>query len=107
MSIDKGDLDKSGERSTIYYDILGNLYKPPYKSTRYINIDKRKSDTSKALPILYRNKHECCGCTACYSICSKHAIQMLPDEEGFKYPVVDAEICIGCRLCTKVCPIKS
>lgn len=31
------------------------------------------------------------------------AISMLPDEEGFLYPVVDAEICIRCHLCEQVC----
>ena len=31
------------------------------------------------------------------------AITMLPDEEGFLYPVVDAEICVRCYLCMKVC----
>lgn len=51
------------------------------------------------------NKKECCGCTACYTICPKKCIQMLEDNEGFKYPHVNKEKCINCRLCDKVCPI--
>lgn len=44
-------------------------------------------------PILYEKKEECCGCTACYSICSHSAITMIEDEEGFLYPQVDVELC--------------
>lgn len=47
---------------------------------------------------------ECCGCTACESICSKKAITMKPDNEGFLYPVVNEEKCINCGLCLNVCP---
>ena len=60
----------------------------------------------KPIPVLYERKEDCCGCTACYAICPKSAISMQPDEEGFDYPVVDAEKCIRCYLCLKVCPIK-
>lgn len=34
------------------------------------------------------------------------AITMLPDEEGFLYPVIDAEICIRCYKCLDVCAFK-
>lgn len=50
-------------------------------------------------------KENCCGCTACYSICPKKAITMVEDSEGFKYPKVDKSKCIDCKLCEKVCPI--
>ena len=49
------------------------------------------------------NPEDCCGCTACASICSKEAITMQPDALGFLYPVVDKEKCIDCGLCEKVC----
>ena len=32
---------------------------------------------------------------------------MEADEEGFKYPVVNKDICIDCGRCEKVCPIIS
>lgn len=35
------------------------------------------------------------------------AITMLPDEDGFLYPVVDAEICIRCYKCISVCDFKA
>ena len=63
-------------------------------------------NNNKPIPVLYENKVDCCGCTACYAICPKNAISMQPDEEGFDYPVVDAEKCIECFACSKVCPIK-
>lgn len=46
---------------------------------------------------------QCCGCTACSSICSHEAITMQPDTLGFLYPVVDEEKCTDCGLCEKVC----
>ena len=52
------------------------------------------------------NKEECCGCTACYAICSRDAIVMQSDEEGFEYPMVDRDKCVGCGKCLKVCPMK-
>lgn len=97
-------------------------------STRYINISG--SDNSSTLPELYSRKELCCGCSACYAVCPKSnhcsddfikykflkysdrieefpysgAISMLPDEEGFIYPVVDASVCIRCYRCLAVCP---
>lgn len=46
---------------------------------------------------------QCCGCTACASVCPHDAITMQPDVMGFLYPTVDAEKCIDCGLCEKVC----
>ena len=40
----------------------------------------------REIPVLYKRKEECCGCTACYAICPKEAISMVEDEEGFEYP---------------------
>lgn len=51
------------------------------------------------------NKKDCCGCTACYSVCPKKCITMKEDFEGFKYPEVNKEQCIDCDLCKNVCPI--
>ena len=62
--------------------------------------------TDKSIPVLYENKVDCRGCTACYAICPKSAIEMKEDEEGFEYPLIDAEKCIRCYMCLKVCPIK-
>lgn len=46
---------------------------------------------------------ECCGCTACASICVHNAIKMVPDAMGFLYPKVDVSSCVNCGLCEKVC----
>lgn len=46
---------------------------------------------------------DCCGCTACASICNHDAISMEPDALGFLYPKVDESKCTNCGLCEKVC----
>lgn len=61
----------------------------------------------KEVPVLYNRKEDCCGCTACYAICPREAISMLPDEEGFDYPVINEDKCMRCGMCLKVCPIKA
>ncbi|MCQ2454871.1 MAG: 4Fe-4S binding protein [Clostridia bacterium] len=61
----------------------------------------------RELPVLFNKKDECCGCSACYSICPKNAITFEEDGEGFSYPIINPEKCIGCKMCIKVCPIKN
>ena len=60
----------------------------------------------KEIPVLYKRKEECCGCSACYSDCPKEAILMLADNEGFEYPKIEDSKCIRCYQCIKVCPFK-
>ena len=50
---------------------------------------------------------KCCGCAACVNACPKQCITMYPDKKGFFYPLVDANLCIHCNLCEKVCPLIS
>lgn len=50
-----------------------------------------------------KNPADCCGCTACASICAHDAIKMKPDVLGFLYPEVDKDMCVDCGLCEKVC----
>lgn len=50
-----------------------------------------------------QDRSNCCGCTACASICAHNAISMEPDSMGFKYPGVDVSKCVNCGLCEKVC----
>ena len=49
------------------------------------------------------NPADCCGCSACASICGHDAITMEPDALGFLYPKVDELKCVNCGLCEKVC----
>ena len=56
---------------------------------------------------LFDKKKDCCGCTACKSICPNQAITMQPDEEGFLYPSIDESICIECGLCKEVCAFQN
>ena len=61
----------------------------------------KKKDIKKMIRI--SNPADCCGCTACASICNHNAISMQPDVLGFLYPVVDKDKCTECGLCEKVC----
>ena len=76
----------------------------PHRSTRYLSVES--DNHTKALPELYHERENCCGCSACFAICPANAIEMLPDEEGFLYPAVDAEKCIRCYRCISVCVFK-
>lgn len=53
------------------------------------------------------NPADCCGCTACASICPREAIAMRPDALGFLYPVVNMEECVNCGLCDRVCSFNN
>ena len=55
--------------------------------------------------IKLNDKSDCCGCSACYSVCSHHAIKFEEDQEGFFYPVFNLNLCVDCGLCEKVCPV--
>lgn len=46
---------------------------------------------------------DCCGCTACASICAHEAITMKPDALGFLYPEAEKDKCVDCGLCDQVC----
>lgn len=56
---------------------------------------------------LITNKNQCCGCTACYSICPKNAIKMEYDEEGFLYPSINSDLCVDCGMCKSVCAFQN
>lgn len=51
------------------------------------------------------DKKQCCGCTACESVCPQKCIAMIEDSEGFIYPSVNGDLCVNCGLCDKVCPM--
>ena len=57
--------------------------------------------------MLLPDKEHCCGCSACAFICPVGAISMVPDEEGFSYPIIEESICIACRSCIAVCAFKA
>ena len=46
----------------------------------------------------------CSSCAACANICTRNAITMQPDIEGFFRPVIDNQKCISCGACEKICP---
>ncbi len=49
------------------------------------------------------SKNKCNGCSACTGICPLNCIEMVPDELGFLYPEINAEICTECGLCKETC----
>lgn len=54
---------------------------------------------------LYSDRKKCTGCYACANICPKDCIELVLDEEGFRYPVIDETRCIHCDKCGDVCTI--
>ena len=51
------------------------------------------------------DKSLCTGCSACASSCPMHCIEMLPDQYGFRYPLINSNACMHCGACTRSCPI--
>ena len=56
--------------------------------------------------LVTNKKEECCGCSACQQICNVNAISIIPDEEGFLFPIKNKDICTNCGACEKVCPFE-
>lgn len=54
--------------------------------------------------IFNHNKFSCSGCGACAVVCRHNAIQMMSDDEGFLFPILEKQKCVGCGLCNKACP---
>lgn len=53
--------------------------------------------------LLSAERQECAGCEACVSVCGLHAIKMQEDAEGFRYPIIDENLCVNCGKCKQVC----
>lgn len=45
----------------------------------------------------------CSGCGVCCEICPMHAIEMVKNECGFSFPQIDANKCISCGKCKRLC----
>ena len=48
-------------------------------------------------------QNECYGCGVCSFVCPSKAISMYTDIEGFLYPNVNADLCVECGQCIKMC----
>lgn len=53
------------------------------------------------------SKQECYGCSACHNICPTGCISMVPDEEGFSYPIINQTECTDCEECVSVCQVHN
>ena len=78
-------------------DITYNYF---YCNINIYNNPKKNKDNKM---ISVQNPKDCCGCSACASICNHNAITMKPDVLGFLYPEVDLTKCTNCSLCERVC----
>ncbi|EOU1108058.1 Coenzyme F420 hydrogenase/dehydrogenase, beta subunit C-terminal domain [Clostridium perfringens] len=56
---------------------------------------------------LFIDKNDCCSCGACQNICPKNAITMKADKYGFVYPQINDDLCIGCKMCKRVCAYQN
>lgn len=88
-----------------YKDVKKRLLEERKGSIEFLNnaIYGEIPDKHKENYLATKNKFNCYGCELCKDICPVQAIEMVEDEEGFKYPKVDKEKCIKCGLCEKNC----
>lgn len=49
--------------------------------------------------------NKCSGCTACMVGCPVQCIHMKPDMDGFLYPHIQADVCLHCGKCERICPV--
>lgn len=63
-------------------------------------------DNKYKKPVLYKENKDCCACTVCSVSCPKEAITFKRNTEGFPYPEIDMDKCIGCLKCETVCAFK-
>ena len=47
--------------------------------------------------------HSCTSCQMCAAVCSKGAITIRLDSDGFYRPYIEDSLCVDCGLCKKVC----
>ena len=76
------------------------------KNKSFRSENSRQEEKKANIPILFENRENCCGCSACYAICPVHAITMEADREGFLYPIIDTVKCIRCYRCKSICVFK-
>ena len=48
---------------------------------------------------------DCTGCMACTDVCAHHALTVMKNQRGFYQIKYDADKCVGCNLCSQVCPV--
>lgn len=72
-----------------------------------IMAEKQHDQNDNNIPILYTSEEDCCGCTACCSVCPVNAISMVENKEGFLYPEIDKDKCIRCYRCINSCAFKN
>ena len=51
-------------------------------------------------------KTKCVGCKMCAEVCPQNAISFETNDEGYWYPVCDANKCTNCGCCVARCPIN-
>lgn len=56
---------------------------------------------------LYKEKKDCCYCTACINVCTTKAITTIIDMDGFAFPEINRDLCMECGLCNKVCAFQN
>ncbi len=77
-------------------------------SLKFINLVLKGKKCSR-VPDYFTSgdKFTCYGCYACKDSCPTEAITMEKDIEGFYQPQINADLCINCGKCSRVCPYNT
>ena len=93
----------------ICYNVINDkIEKMRKKSIEYLWRSLRDSvqDNKYCEKNIIKITEKCCGCGACASACSKGAIKIILNEEGFQHYKIDNSLCIKCGICKSICPMN-
>ncbi|WP_022767907.1 polysaccharide pyruvyl transferase family protein [Butyrivibrio sp. NC2007] len=69
--------------------------------------EENYSTSVNSFDTVYTDNSKCSGCGACHDVCPVNAIEMQEDKTGYRYPVINPDICLKCGKCRRTCPLSN
>lgn len=98
---------KSFSKTVDYEKVKKKLSYERQQSLEYLNHSLKEAVSSSLTHKGQNNVNDngvCCGCGACVTVCPRHAISIVKNDDGFWQYTIDDEKCTHCGKCNTVCP---